>query len=162
GGTTRRCASVRDPAQRAPPLARRRTRAAARQPEPAATGGAQGLARHQTQPTGLALLFTQPGVQRRVPARTAGLLSDPERLLGAAGLRVARPGHSGRPPVAPLDRHGPRYAARHRPVADRIASTRLYISGGGALGRGAVRGRWLPGQSHLVILEVNRMNTALN
>ena len=35
--------------------------------------------------------------------------------------------------MAPMDRHSPRFAARHRPVGDSGVGSRLYLSGRGAL-----------------------------
>ena len=71
GGAARRCASLRDPAQCPTAVARRGTRAPARQPEPVAAGGAESLARRHPQPTGLARVFAQPGVHRWKSARSS-------------------------------------------------------------------------------------------
>ena len=58
-------------AHRAAAVARPRTGAAAREPEPAAPRGEQSLARRKTRAAGLERLFAQPGVQRGVSKREA-------------------------------------------------------------------------------------------
>ena len=49
--------------------------------------------------------------------------------------------------MAALDRHGPRFAARHRPLAGGAGGPGRLVSGRGPLGRDAVRGRLEPGAS---------------
>ena len=46
-----------------------------------------------------------------------------------------------------MDRHGPRFAARHRPVADGADGLRQLLSSRSPLGRDAVRGRSIWGES---------------
>ena len=78
-------------------------------------GGEQGLARRETAPAGLGRRFAQRGAGRGTSQGGAALPPHPERVLGAARVRAAKLGE-GRL-VAAMDRHGARFAARHRPVA---------------------------------------------
>ena len=82
-------APVRDAARRGPAPAIRGARETARESQPASPRGKEGLARRQTQPARLEPVIAQPGAHLRGRERKAPLLLDPERLLGAAGLRSA-------------------------------------------------------------------------
>ena len=88
---------------------------------------------------GLGRPFPQPRFRGGAPAGGAPRVPDPERVLGAAGIRAAAGGRRRRRLVAPMDRYRARIAAGHRPVADGALAVRPYLSGGGALRRGAVR-----------------------
>ena len=66
-----------------------RQRVSLNQPAP---GGAESLARRHPQPAGLARVFAQHRVHRGNPPGAAADPPDPERLLGAARLRVAAAG----------------------------------------------------------------------
>ena len=125
----RRRPSLRDAADRATAVARRGARAPAREPEPIAPGGATrpGTASNSTNRTG-------------APVRTAwrsARNSEQEQLLFHLILNAywepldfeLPPVDKGGKPVAPLDRHGSRLPARHRPVADRTGGSRLDLSG---------------------------------
>ena len=85
--------------------------------------------------------LAQPRDHRGGPEGEALRPRHPERLLGAARVRAAAavPGPAGR--LAPLDRHGPRLAGRHRLVALGAAGLRPDVSRGGALRRRALRER---------------------
>ena len=76
-----------------------------------------------------------------LPEERALRAPDPERVLGAAGLRAAARGRRRHGRVAPLDRHLARVAAGHRPVGDGALRRKPELSGAGALRRGAVRRR---------------------
>ena len=89
----RRCAPVRDTAQRATDVAGRGARAPAHEPEPVAPAGEQSLARRQARPTGLERVIRT--AWRSAPrSRKERMLHppDPECLLGAARLRAASGG----------------------------------------------------------------------
>ena len=102
------------------------------------------LARRKTRATGLGRFFAQPGNQRGGPKREAVVSPDPERLLRATRVRAAARGRPRRGLMAPMDRHYPRFAARHRRMADRTPGCGRHLSGRPPLSGRAFhsRGRW--------------------
>ena len=69
-------------------------------------------------PAGLGRSLPQPRPRRAAAGGRARRVPDPERLLGAAGVRAAGGGRRRCELVAPMDRYLPRIPARHRPVAE--------------------------------------------
>ena len=84
---------------------------------------------HEGRSAGLGRPFPQPRLRGRAAAGRASRVPDPERVLGAAGLRAAAGGRGRRKLVAPLGRHRARASAGH---------LRQAVSG---MGAGAASGR---------------------
>ena len=115
-------APVREPAQ-CPPgaCATSSTSGSASSSERADPAGRHDLARRRARPTGLGRILRTAWRSRRSSRRSSVLSRHPQRLLGAARVRAAAGPRQRSTSVAPLDRHLPRLAARHRRVGTRAA-----------------------------------------
>ena len=143
-GQACRCPPLREPSRREAIAARRGARASAREPEPFSRDAKKAW-------HGVKLNEPDWGDRSHSLALGAELRREGLRfhfILNAfwEPLEFELPGLV-KEPVATMDRHGTRLAARHRPVADGTDGLRQLLSSRSPLGRDSVRGRSIRGES---------------
>ena len=108
------------------------------EPERADPSGEQDLARREGRAAGLGRAFPRLCFRGAASPGGAPHIPDPERVLGAVGIRAATGGRR-RTLVVPMDRYLARTRLRTSAHGRRRLAVRLHVSGGGALRRRVVR-----------------------